>query len=382
MVLLFNVFLTVSKANQNVIYDRGNLPNNSKLDITKYSLASLAKAYPWSKAIINIELDSNCYSEEDNKNVYDFITKEFKDIEFVYSSKRCELQKEWQALYNVINSDLIFYLGNHDHIFIDSDNSYLKDLVKIAKKYKNSTIVTSHFPENIRWAKSGYIELNETTPRKLNNGYKINDNYLSYEGICIDSLNIITKSLYYDWFFTGNWGDEVKLPRTDGIGGIDLLKIRNYLGVNLPPQKIIIPYKEQLRHFDGYMHQRITNDTCPSLTVPDGFFENKIKVRYGYNDYKKGWVNINPQNQNYYASDKNGVDDKITLDDLPLFWKEKIIDIDINSNINEEEMIQYKLQSRLQMVYSDERYNPYVDDEIQQKVLDTYLLTHKQYKLA
>ena len=382
MVLLFNVFLTVSKANQNVIYDRGNLPNNSKLDITKYSLASLAKAYPWSKAIINIELDSNCYSEEDNKNVYDFITKEFKDIEFVYSSKRCELQKEWQALYDVINSDLIFYLGNHDHIFIDSDNSYLKDLVKIAKKYKNSTIVTSHFPENIRWAKSGYIELNETTPRKLNNGYKINDNYLSYEGICIDSLNIITKSLYYDWFFTGNWGDEVKLPRTDGIGGIDLLKIRNDLGVNLPPQKIIIPYKEQLRHFDGYMHQRITNDTCPSLTVPDGFFENKIKVRYGYNDYKKGWVNINPQNQNYYASDKNGVDDKITLDDLPLFWKEKIIDIDINSNINEEEMIQYKLQSRLQMVYSDERYNPYVDDEIQQKVLDTYLLTHKQYKLA
>ena len=83
MVLLFNVFLTVSKANQNVIYDRGNLPNNSKLDITKYSLASLAKAYPWSKAIINIELDSNCYSEEDNKNVYDFITKEFKDIELM-----------------------------------------------------------------------------------------------------------------------------------------------------------------------------------------------------------------------------------------------------------------------------------------------------------
>ena len=382
MVLLFNVFLTVSKANQNVIYDRGNLPSNSKLDITKYSLASLAKAYPWSKAIINIELDSNCYSKEDNKNIYDFITKEFKDIEFVYSSKRCESQKEWQALYDVINSDLIFYLGNHDHIFIDSDNSYLKDLVKIAKEYKNSTIITSHFPENIRWAKSGYIELNETTPRKLNNGYKINDNYLSYEGICIDSLNIITKSLYYDWFFTGNWGDKVKLPRTDGIGGIDLLKIRNHLGVSLPQQKVIIPYKEQLRHYDGYMHQKITNDTCPSLTIPDGFFENKIRVRYGYNDYKKGWVNINPQNQNYYASDKNGVDDKITLDDLPLFWKEKIIDVDINSNINEEEMIQHKLQYRLQMVYSDERYNPYVDDEIQQKVLDTYLLTHKQYKLA
>ena len=45
-------------------------------------------------------------------------------------------------------------------------------------------------------------------------------------------------------------------------------------------------------------------------------------------------------------------------------------------------MIQHKLQSKLQMIYSDERYNPYIDDETQQKVLDTYLLTHKQYKIA
>ena len=292
------------------------------------------------------------------------------------------MQKEWQALYNNINSDLIFYLGNHDHIFIDSSNSYLKDLVKVAKNDKNSTIITSHFPENIRWAKSGYIELHESTPRKLNNNFKINDNYLSYEGICIDSLNIITKSLYYNWFFTGNWGNEIKLPRTDGIGGVDLLKMRNYLGIELPQQNIIIPYKEQLRHFDGYMHQRIGNNTCSPLAIPDGFFEDKIKIRYGYNDYKDGWVNINPKISNYYASDKHGTDDKITLEDLPLFWKSKIVEVDSNPNINEEEMIQYKLQSILQMVYSDERYNPYIDDETQQKVLDTYLLTHKQYKIA
>ena len=191
-----------------------------------------------------------------------------------------------------------------------------------------------------------------------------------------------TKSLYYNWFFTGNWGNEIKLPRTDGIGGVDLLKMRNYLGIELPQQNIIIPYKEQLRHFDGYMHQRIGNNTCSPLAIPDGFFEDKIKIRYGYNDYKDGWVNINPKISNYYASDKHGTDDKITLEDLPLFWKSKIVEVDSNPNINEEEMIQYKLQSILQMVYSDERYNPYIDDETQQKVLDTYLLTHKQYKIA
>jgi hypothetical protein len=382
MVLLFNVYITPSKGNLSIIYDRGNLKSSSKLDITKYTLSSLAVAYSWSKAIINVELDSNHYSEDDNKTIHNFIAKEFKDIEFIYSSKRCKLQREWQALYNDINSDLIFYLGNHDHIFIDSDNSYLKDLVKIAKNNENSTIITSHFPENIRWAKSGYIELHESTPRKLNSGYKINNNYLSYKGICIDSLNIITKSLYYNWFFTGNWGDEIKLPRTDGIGDVDLIKIRNHLGIALPQQNIIIPYKEQLRHFDGYMHQRIGNNICPSLAIPDGFFEGKIKIRYGYDNYKDGWVNINPKTSNYYASSKHGTDDKITLEDLPLFWRSKIIDVDSNPNINEEEMIQYKLQSKLQMIYSDKRYNPYIDDEIQQKVLDTYLLTHKQYKIA
>ena len=57
MVLLFNVFLTSSKANQFVIYDRGNLPSHSKIEITKYSLSSLAKAYSWKRVIINIELD-------------------------------------------------------------------------------------------------------------------------------------------------------------------------------------------------------------------------------------------------------------------------------------------------------------------------------------
>lgn len=382
MVLLFNVYITPSKGNQFVVYDRGNLKSSSKLDITKYALSSLAVAYPWSKAIINIELDSNHYTQKDSDNIYNFIIKEFENIEVIFSTKRCELQKEWQKLYEKINSDLIFYLGNHDHIFIDSNNLYLKNLVETAKNIKNSTITTSHFPETIRWAKSGYIELNEFTPRKLNSNYKINDNYLSYKGICIDSLNIITKDLYYNWFFEGNWGDKIKLPRTDGIGGIDLNKIKNHLGITLPQQNIIIPYKEQLRHFDGYMHQRIGNDICPSIAIPDGFFEGKIKIRYGYDDYKEGWVNINPKNPHYYASNKTGTDYKITLDDIPLFWKHKIVEIDSNPKINEEEMIQYKLQSILKMVYSDQRYNLYIDDETQQKVLNTYLLTHKQYRIA
>lgn len=381
MVLLFNVFLTDSKANQYVIYDRGNLPNSSKLDITKYSLSSLAKAYKWSRAIINVELDPNCYTQKDNLELEKFVKKEFKDVDIIYSSKRNELQSEWQNTYNDINSDLIFYLGNHDHIFMDSSTDYLESLTKLASQDEFTTIITSHYPENIRWAKCGYIELNETTPRKFNSNYSINDNYVSYKGICIDSLNIITKSLYYDWFFTGEWGD-LKLPRTDGIGGASLLTIRDAMKIPLPQQKIIIPYKEQLRHFDGYMHQRISNDICPAISIPEGFFDSKMKIRYGYDDYKEGWVNINPLKEKYYAQDKDGTDYKFTLDDIPLFWKGKIEEIDENKNIDEESCIQYTLHSVIKMIYSDNRYSPHIDKDIETNALNIYLKTYKNYNLV
>ena len=42
-------------------------------------------------------------------------------------------------------------------------------------------------------------------------------------------------------------------------------------------QILISPYKEIFRHFDGYYHQYITNNQCPALDIPPGFFENDIK---------------------------------------------------------------------------------------------------------
>ena len=384
MILLFNVYLTDIPANKLVPWggDRGNLPQRNKLDITKYALASLAVTYPWKKVIINIELDPNRYSLEDNILLEEFINNEFKTTEILYSSKRITLQHQWKEIYNNIDSNFIFYLGNHDHIFIDSDNLYLKELLEIAKnKYgEYATISTSHFPENIRWAKSGYINLGESISKNPHQGYKLEDTHLHYKGICIDSLNIITKKLYHDWFFTGEWGN-VEIPRSDGVVSLGGASVETVRASPLPQQDFIIPLKEQFRHFDGYMHQYISNNICPSIDIPEGFFESKIKIRYGYNDYKKGWVNINPKNPNYYAFDRNGTDYKITLEDLPLFWKDRIIEIDKNKNINEEEMIQYKLHSIQQMIYSDPRYNPHIENEAAQNVLNTYLKNHSQYTL-
>jgi hypothetical protein len=381
MVLLFNVFLTNSPANPNIYLDRGNLPIHDKVSIVKYSLHSLSKLYDWKRVIIKIELDSQYASEENS--LRDYVHQLFQGKDIVYSNKRNKFQKDWIDTYTQINDEFVLYLGNHDHIFMDSSTEYFTNLIANVKKSNltNPSFAISHWPESIRSSKSGYIELNELHPRKLNENYTIHDSYITYNTTCIDSLLIITKSLYKNWFLEGVWGDYVELPRTEGIGKYTLGNIKKYLNQELPKQTMVVPYKELFRHFDGYMHQMIDNDVCPSLSIPEGFFESQIKIRYGYDDRKEGWVNINPKANHFFAKDTTGVDYKFTLDDIPFFWKDRIVELDINKEVDEEEMIQHKLHTILKMMYSDYRYNPYIDLEIEKKVLYCYLKSHKNYKL-
>jgi hypothetical protein len=381
MTLLFNVYITQIPGNRFTMFDRGNLAPATKLNVAKYSLASLAEAYPWTNAIINVELDAS-HSQSDKVLLGEYVASLFKHTKLSYSTRRYSYQSEWQSIYKELD-DYVFYLGNHDHIFIDSTPEYLKALVGYAKQLPSDlypTIAMSHWPEAVRWAKSGYIGLHENQPQRLNPSYKLEKDYATYQDSCIDSLNIIPKSLYFQWFFSNEWGG-VGLPRTDGIGGATLLSIFNTTNTTLPKQTVIVPYKEQLRHFDGYMHQRINNETCPAIAIPDGFFLNQIKVRYGYDNYKPGWVNLNPINTHYYAANVNGVDDKITITDIPHFWINRISDIDINPSIDEEAAIQHRLQSILHMLYSDDRYNPYIDEEMQTKVLNKYVSYYSGYSL-
>ena len=82
-------------------------------------------------------------------------------------------------------------------------------------------------------------------------------------------------------------------------------------------------------------------------------------------------LNINPLKENYYAYNLDGVDYKFTLKDIPLFWKNRISKIDINNNLNEELDIQHHLYSIIQMIYSDIRYNPYIDKEVETNAYGT-----------
>jgi len=399
MILLFNVFITNTSSTLGqwetlgVTYDRGNLSKPNKLEILKYSLASYAVAYPWKKAIINIELDHDYNSEENKNQIKEFVYNEFKDVNLIFSDKRNLHQSDWIKTYELLDDDIIFYQCNHDHIFIDNSTKYLSELVELKNIYKNNlTILTSHFPEAIRTAKPGYIDHNEFYPNNLNQSYELKDNHIYYEGKTFDSLIIITKDIYWNWFLEDDWSSiqipkdlflsgQIELTRTEGTGIIGIGGIKDILNSPFIKQKIVVPYKELFRHFDGYWHQKISNNQCPAIDIPPGFFENNIKIRYGYDDYKEGWVNINPKNEFYYAYDKNGVDYKFLLENIPLVWKNRISTIDSNPNINKEEMIQYYLKSILEMIYTHPKYDQYLEDKLKNNILIKHLENYPGYKI-
>lgn len=351
MILFCNTLITESKpfGKGNVVRD--NLKSFNNLDIFKYSLASLAIAYDWSKVILKISLD-DCYKHRQDE-LEQFIQSNFSQFNLVLEWQRSEYQNDWKRDYELLDDNLIWYYCNHDHIFFDSSKDYLAELVDVMKDEELCSLQFSHFPENIRTAKS-------------NPKYTIHNNHISYESINFDSIQIITKELYRRWWFEGEF-NHIKLGRPDFFG-IGLAEIKS-----MPMHKLIVPLKEICRHFDGYQHVQpvIDNSQCPAINIPIGFFENNIKIRYGYDDYNDEWTNINPNNPNYYACDKSGTDYKFTLSDLPLVWKNKISVVDSNSEVDEESMLQGRLKSIFDMIHTSPYFE--IDEEITNKVFNKYL---------
>ena len=117
MILFFNTFLTPGGVGIN--YERGLLRECDKLDILKYSLASFSKIYPWSKVILKIQLDTPyAHRKEELKQ---FIYEEFKGHKIHLGWTRNIKQKQWQETYELFDDHLIWYCGNHDHIYIDNN---------------------------------------------------------------------------------------------------------------------------------------------------------------------------------------------------------------------------------------------------------------------
>lgn len=351
MILYMDVYITNTPLFKNLYDDLAELRSRvkiyntpSKIDATLYTLASYA-IYPWSNVLIKYDLD--------DKTKYEYFENEVKKIfpKAILIRGRSDNQKKYQEAIKIIEKlgdEWVFYCGNNDHPFVFSDMSILEDClakaIELSKKYKFVSIWYSHTLES-----AGYLSkkkwMKYLNPNNLNNGEIIFENEKMYviklkeDFFC--STQILHINLLKHWFFSADFGtQDIKIRRSDDLG---YLKNR-FPVIDTREQIMILPKKRICEHFDGYGNlSKIVgfdvNELVPPLFIPPGFFENDIRITFGYNEYREGWVNINPLKKKYSFSDpKNGTDLKIGLSDLPLFWKVRITKIDINPSIDFKEL--------------------------------------------
>lgn len=317
MILFINVLLTENLhhgGHKAGAYYRGLLPNYNKVDIFKYSLASFAAIDKWSRIIINFELDE-MYKDRQSE-LMDYILALFDGKNITVSNRRLFEQSSWQAAVEEIMDipdQYVWFFCNHDHIFMDFNTDYLQsgiNLMEISSKPYLSLYPT-HLPELLSNCQPPTIEDKKR-------------GFCEYDYPNLDSVQLVDKNLLYFWWFSKEY--DHGFGRTDYLEGVNAISYTMYVPL----------YRELVRHFDGYH----ATGVCPALTIPDGFFENDIKIRYGYNARKPGWVQINPVYPNYSDVDPNGTDLKITIDRLPLFWRDRISDVDTAPNVNMDEHIE------------------------------------------
>lgn len=346
----------------------------SRIEIAKYMLASYA-LYPWSHVLIRYELDDkNRYKEFDN-----YILSLFPKAKIIH--RRSDNQREYVKSLNILkrwNDSWIFYAPNNDHPIISPDKEitrYIDQLIALAnkyqKKYKFVSIMYSHYSEFLNLPIVG-------TPQHFlygKNSKILEDSYLArvYEVPHGDfsSVQITSIQLLNYWFTSQDLGKKRVIRAEDTL---NIVQVKN--------QIIIAPKKIVCAHFDGYEHlllrpNEITNDQIPPLFIPKGFFENKMKIAYGFEKYKNGWININPCAHKYSFRDTiYGTDLKLSLDQIPLFWKLHIEKIVVNPNIRHSKLTKSSLKQQKILE------NPW---SIQSKGISTrtlvYLIRLQQFKL-
>jgi hypothetical protein len=155
------------------------------------------------------------------------------------------------------------------------------------------------------------------------------------------SIQIVNKNLLHYWWFEHEYGD-AWMPRTDTVGGGEAIS---------PETACILPYRELVRHFDGYSHNGIDINACPPLFIPDGFFDNEIKILYCSDQRRKGYVSVNPLKKNYSTVDRTGADLKCVLEDLPLFWRSRIAQVETARHVDEKLLLRRRNEAVLKFAW-------------------------------
>lgn len=327
MILFFNVLIT---------NNRNSGPNRvDRLNLFKYTLSSYACIDKITDVIIYAELDGDYKSKEGQ--LRDYINLIFSDKKVQYYNFSPSIQSEWQkALENSIlltTKEPILYSGNDDHIFTDYELNGLYEGLEMLKQEPQDQINSLHFTS---WPESISLIYNFS---KRGVPFKHRGLYWESDMLIADAIQIVNSTFFKYVFFELDMGDAF-VRRTDKIlsGWYPVLGGHRFPAKKEHPKvKRFTPLREMGRHFDSYFHIHLPFSHCPPLTIPDGFFENNIKINY-CGERKNEFYNINPTSEKYFIEDKNnGTDDKKMLEDLPLFWRTKISEINDNSSRHSRE---------------------------------------------
>lgn len=342
MDLLISTFIT----DKNVAFRVSD--TNERLDVFKYMLASYS-VLPIKKAYIFCKLDDNYLNKK--IELENFIKSIFIDYVLVFD--RFTTKKQWID-FNIdkIESDLIWFNQNDDHIFIDSSVDIINEGIELLNndKSKYKSLYYSHFPEQLNISK------------KLN-CQKIG-NYLKYNVPHSDCIQIFNKNYLKYLLYELEW-PSTHIPTTNRIDGI--LHDKRIVGDHIKNSKIYdidistyVPLKEQVRHFESYHHSKSPYLVCPPLFIPNGFFTNKINIKYCNKIYNKDYVNIHPfkkirLNNRFKYINENELDIltdfNLLLEDIPLCWKNRINKIEIDEIIDEKKLL-IKRNENLYNIYN------------------------------
>ena len=292
-----------------------------KLSIAMYELASYAEL-EWSHVIIKYELADKSKTELFES----FVKKLFPNAVIIRG--RSDSQAKFAETLGLIESmgdEWVFYSGNVDHPFISYEKeTFSREMELAGKMLKSNKYVTawcSHCFEML-----SVLDRNSTL---FSPNYPIVSQGADF--LCCKMKNavpfsqaVIHVGLLRHLLLDYSYPDK-RVVRLDAAP----VKISEMLAV--------FPKKEICEHFDGYSHSsnldNNVDEVIPPLFIPPGFFESRIRIAAYYPDYREGWVNINPTKELYSFQDKTlGTDLKIMTEHLPLFWKGRISEIDINKD--------------------------------------------------
>jgi len=315
---------------------------NDKLEITLYTLASYAEL-TWSEVIIKYQLHDPAQRPIFEK----FVSEIFPRAHLIYG--RSDNQKKFQETVELINGfqdEWIFYAGNNDHPFIAPTTEGLQKCLdradRLKKEHPYISVIYSHFTECLNMPRKGTPVHDIAFP----DAYILEEDADAITAILprgyYASIQMVNRQLLNHWVYSQDLGENIIYRIAEGVEG----------KVKVPNQVLVIPKQRVCDHFDGYSHTRklgypIPSDIVPPLFIPQGFFEKKIKIAFGYDEYREGWVNINPLKNSYSFRDPSrGTDLMMGIEDIPLFWKSRIAEIDSNPRASLVALSQASAQKR------------------------------------